>query len=186
LAETWSLEHDSYEIPNFTCIYRTDCSKQKRCAFGTIVFVKSQLLPEINAIYEKQEIEANGHLTIVTFTIKQKAITMVYRSPNYDITNFLHYLNDAIETAKVYNISKQYLIGDFNIVYNTVNSNKNKLKALIDLHEFNLNLNDKDITTDHNSLIDLIFSSEKLLDANIFESVVSDHKPVWFVLEKDP
>lgn len=77
-------------------------------------------------------------------------------------------------------MSDIFVVGDFNIKYDDNDSEYSKLNQLMHNERFHFILNSDSITTDHNSLIDLCFSTKISAIGNIFESVVSDHKPIWF------
>lgn len=181
LVETWTLISDVYEIDGFTCIHRTDCQTQKRKAFGTIIFVKTSLLPEVQVYYEKQTIVSNtNHCTVVGVKIKTTNICLVYKSPKASFTLLQNMLHECIIESYSQNVQHSYFIGDFNIKCQLSDANFEKLEDFFSQYNVQFILNKDEVSTDHNSLIDLCFSTNQQTRAHVFESVISDHKPIWF------
>ncbi|KAK3933222.1 Aerobic magnesium-protoporphyrin IX monomethyl ester [oxidative] cyclase [Frankliniella fusca] len=77
---------------------------------------------------------------------------------------------------EIYDIS---IMGDFNIKYQVSDPDFNSLKEFMTQNNCFMILDSSKVSTDHNSQIDLCFSTDQLKTAHIFESVTSDHKPIW-------
>lgn len=180
LVETWSLCSDVYDLDGFTIIHRTDCS-HKRKAFGTLIYVKSNLLQDVEIIYEKQLIiDSKSHCTVVGLIVCNTCICLVYKSPRVSVNTLLIMLEEFMFTVVGRKLKSVNLIGDFNMKYNDTDTNYKELSFFMLKYEFHFILNKTDISTDYNSLIDLCFSTNKDSKAQVFESLISDHKPVWF------
>ncbi|KAK3921586.1 ATP-dependent DNA helicase [Frankliniella fusca] len=182
LAETWSQPADRYEIDNFTIVYRTDCASTKRKAFGTLIYVKSALLPHINILFQNESISGTNHSTVVALTVCSKTVIMVYKSPKCQWLVLQQQLQQAINTSLQNNVHEIAIMGDFNIKYQVSDPNFKNLNDFMIQNNCFMILDPTKVSTDHNSLIDLCFSTNPLTNAFIFESVTSDHKPIWIEL----
>ncbi|KAK3924354.1 ATP-dependent DNA helicase PIF4 [Frankliniella fusca] len=168
LAETWSKPEDKYDINNFTIIYRTDCKSPKRKAFGTLVYNES--------------ISGTNHSTVVALTMFSKTVIMVYKSPKTAWNVLKQQLQQAITKSLENHICDITIMGDFNIKYQVSDPNYTNLKSFMTEANCSMLLDATKVSTDHSSLIDLCFSTNTLNNADIFESVTSDHKPIWIEL----
>jgi hypothetical protein len=180
LAETWSVDSDTFAMNEYTTIHRTNCPSGIRKAFGTMIFIKNSLLTYANVFFEKQVVATNGNITVVGLAIASQTIIFIHKSPQASVKNFLDILEEAIVISKSAN--QITIVGDFNIKYQAGDTNYNKLNAFMTTHKFYFSLKENDVSTDNQSLIDLCFSSKMNFEAHLFESVTSDHKPVWFTL----
>ena len=184
LAETWTLPVDQYILDGFSIVHRTDCTTVNRQAFGTLILLKTQLLAYSFIFYEKQLILSHAHITVVAISVANEAIIFVYKSPQGTFANLQSMLEEAFYESSKLNLNQINVIGDFNIKYQASDMNYTALKTFMTSNHYFFSLNENDVTTDHDSLIDLCFSSNKKFHANIFESVTSDHKPIWFLLTR--
>ncbi|KAK3911980.1 ATP-dependent DNA helicase PIF4 [Frankliniella fusca] len=182
LAETWSQPADRYEIDNFTIVYRTDCASTKRKAFGTLIYVKSTLLPHINILFQNESISGTNHSTVVALTVCSKTVIMVYKSPKCQWLVLQQQLQQAINTSLQNNVHEIAIMGDFNIKYQVSDPNYKNLNEFMIQNNCFMILDPTKVSTDHNSLIDLCFSTNAQTNSFIFESVTSDHKPIWIEL----
>ena len=182
LAETWTLPTDSFILDGFKCIHRTDCNRAKRFAFGTFIFAKETILHNLNLFYENQTILDKGHLTIVGIKIKTTAIIFVYKSPKVSFNILQDNLQDALDIIPNLNVNLTVIAGDFNIKYYSDDANYKSLSSFINSAGLHTSLSAHEVSTDTGSLIDLCFSSDQHFKANVFESVTSDHKPIWFTI----
>ncbi|KAE8747058.1 hypothetical protein FOCC_FOCC006196 [Frankliniella occidentalis] len=183
LAETWSLPTDQYDIANFTIVFRTDSNNTKRKAFGTIIYVKNNLLPFATILFQTELItQAKHQSTVVALKLNHTGIIMVYKSPKTAWNILKQQLTTALDICYKNNITDICLMGDFNIRYQTSEPNYISLCNFMKNKNIFMLLDETKVSTDHNSLIDLCFSSNNLLRADIFESVISDHKPIWLEL----
>ncbi|KAK3908161.1 ATP-dependent DNA helicase pfh1, partial [Frankliniella fusca] len=182
LAETWSKPEDEYDINNFTIISRTDCRSPKRKAFGTLIYAKNYLLPHVKILFQNESISGTNHFTIVALTIFNTTVMMVYKSPKAAWNLVKQQLQQAITMSlknQIYDIS---IMGDFNIKYQVSDPDFNSLKDFMKGNNCFMILDTTKVSTDHNSLIDLCFSTNETRNAHIFESATSDHKPIWIEL----
>ena len=184
LAETWTWPADRYVLDGFGIVHRTDCTTAKRQAFGTLILLKNELVPISFIFYEKQLIFPHAHITVVAISIGNEAIIFVYKSPQGKFTDLQSMLQEAFSESSKLHLNQINVVGDFNIKYQPNELNYTALQTLMTSNNYFFSLNENDVTTDHNSLIDLCFSSNKNFHAFIFESVTSDHKPIWFLLNR--
>ncbi|KAK3920802.1 ATP-dependent DNA helicase [Frankliniella fusca] len=182
LAETWSQPADRYEIDNFSIVCRTDCASTKRKAFGTLIYVKSALLPHINILFQNESISGTNHSTVVALTVCSKTVIMVYKSPKCQWLVLQQQLQQAINTSLQNNVHEIAIMGDFNIKYQVSDPNFKNLNEFMIQNNCLMVLDPRKVSTDHNSLIDLCFSTNPQTNSFIFESATSDHKPIWIEL----
>ncbi|KAK3920816.1 RNA-directed RNA polymerase L [Frankliniella fusca] len=107
---------------------------------------------------------------------------MVYKSPKAAWNLVKQQLQQAITMSlknQIYDIS---FMGDFNIKYQVSDPDFNSLKDFMKGNNCFMILDTTKVSTDHNSLIDLCFSTNETRNAHIFESATSDHKPIWIEL----
>ncbi|KAK3911117.1 ATP-dependent DNA helicase [Frankliniella fusca] len=182
LAETWPQPTDRYEIDNFTIVYRTDCASTKRKAFGTLIYVKSALLPHINILFQNESISGTNQSTVVALTVCSKTVIMVYKSPKCQWLVLQQQLQQAINTSLQNNVHEIAIMGDFNIKYQVSDPNFKNLNEFMIQNNCLMVLDPTKVSTDHNSLIDLCFSTNPQTNSFIFESATSDHKPIWIEL----
>ncbi|KAK3919903.1 ATP-dependent DNA helicase pfh1 [Frankliniella fusca] len=182
LAETWSKPEDKYDINNFTIISRTDCKASKRKAFGTLVYVKNYLLPHVNILFQNESISGTNHSTVVALTMLNHTVIMVYKSPKTAWNVLKQQLQQAITKSLENHVYDITIMGDFNIKYQVSDPNYTNLKSFMTEANCSMLLDATKVSTDHSSLIDLCFSTNILNNADIFESVTSDHKPIWIEL----
>ncbi|KAK3913038.1 ATP-dependent DNA helicase PIF4 [Frankliniella fusca] len=182
LAETWSKPEDKYDINNFTIISRTDCKSPKRKGFGTLIYAKNYLSPHVKILFQNESISGTTHFTIVALTIFNQTVMMVYKSPKAAWDSVKQQLQQAITMSlqnQIYDIS---IMGDFNIKYQVSDHDFNSLTNFMKGNNCFMILDTTKVSTDHNSLIDLCFSTNEMRNAHIFESAISDHKPIWIEL----
>ncbi|KAK3908797.1 Group IIF secretory phospholipase A2 [Frankliniella fusca] len=168
LAETWSKPEDKYDINNFTIISRTDCKAPKRKAFGTLVYNES--------------ISGTNHSTVVALTMLSHTVIMVYKSPKTAWNVLKQQLQKGITKSLENHVYDITIMGDFNIKYQVSDPNYTNSKSFMTEANCSMLLDATKVSTDHSSLIDLCFSTNILNNADIFESVTSDHKPIWIEL----
>ncbi|KAK3923861.1 Protein transport protein Sec16A [Frankliniella fusca] len=166
LAETWSLPTDKYDIDNYTIVFRTDCKSEKRKAFGTNETVSV----------------GNNHSTVFAMQLHEKCLMMVYKSPKAPWTMLQQQMKTMLQVCKSNNLSEICIMGDFNIRYQISESNYVELTNFMQANNLFMLLDQTKVSTDHNSLIDLCLSTNTSLRADVFESVISDHKPIWLEL----
>jgi len=163
LVETWTLKADKYKIDNFTCIHRTDCQGEKRKPFGTIIFLKTSLLSEVQVYYEKQNIVSNtNHCTVIGMKLKTTSICLIYKSQKASLTLLQTMLHEFIMACHNQNVNHTYFIGDFNIKCQPSDDSFAYLENFFKQYNVHFILNMNDVSTDHNSLIDLCFSSNNV------------------------
>lgn len=138
----------------------------------------------VKSFYHCVSREKNNYMITSGLIIGNYCIITIYKSPKFTFTNFKNNVNKVYEAIEKENISQIIIIGDFNI--NILNCTTNlSLPLLKFMQSKNLYLviHKNSITTDNNTLIDLCFSNNPNIVINIFESMYSDHKPLWFQIE---
>ncbi|KAK3912722.1 ATP-dependent DNA helicase [Frankliniella fusca] len=183
LAETWSLPEDKYDINNYTIIFRTDCKLVKRKAFGTIIYVNNNILPYCRIIFQNETGNTEKHhSTVVAIQLHHSCIMMVYKSPKAPWSLLQQQMEHALQVCYSEKISEISIMGDFKIKYQQSEPSYNLLYRFMQTKSLFMLLDPTKISTDHNSLIDLSLSTNNSLRSDIFESVISDHKPIWLEL----
>ncbi|KAK3931277.1 ATP-dependent DNA helicase [Frankliniella fusca] len=183
LAETWSLPEDKYDINNYTIIFRTDCKLVKRKAFGTIIYVNNNILPYCRIIFQNETVNTEKHhSTVVAIQLHHSCIMMVYKSPKAPWSLLQQQMEHALQVCYNEKISEISIMGDFNIKYQQSEPSYNLLYSFMQTKSLFMLLDPTKISTGHNSLIDLSLSTNNSLRSDIFESVISDHKPIWLEL----
>ncbi|KAK3911652.1 ATP-dependent DNA helicase [Frankliniella fusca] len=183
LAETWSLPTDKYDIDNYTIVFRTDCKSEKRKAFGTVIYVKDNVLPNLEIIFQNETVSVgNNHSTVFAMQLHEKCLMMVYKSPKAPWTMLQQQMKTMLQVCQSNNLSEICIMGDFNIRYQISESNYVELTNFMQANNLFMLLDQTKVSTDHNSLIDLCLSTNTSLRADVFESVISDHKPIWLEL----
>lgn len=116
--------------------------------------------------------------------IKNYCIITIYKSPKFTFASFKSNITKMCKAIEKENTPHIIVIGDFNI--NILSADSNSTTSLLQFMESKnlyLIMNNNTITTDNNTIIDLCFSNNKYKEINIFESIYSDHKPLWFQVE---
>lgn len=179
-VETWTLAKDNFNIPDYTILQRQDCPGNVRKAFGNITYVKSLLINKVKSFYHCVNKEGNNYMITSGLIIQNYCIITIYKSPKFTFTNFKNNINKVYQAIEKENVVYIIIIGDFNM--NILNEKNNLSKNLLEfMKSKNLHLvvDNNSITTDNNTLIDLCFSNNQNIIINIFESIYSDHKPLW-------
>ncbi|KAG5672077.1 hypothetical protein PVAND_002236 [Polypedilum vanderplanki] len=112
LQESWAIDNESYNIPDFEEISRNRLMGRPR-AFGTINFCKLNIEPRIVDRIEIEKGNSNNHVEISGFKLdKRLTIINVYNNPS----SSLELLKETLLEVKDYiDESENILIlGDFN------------------------------------------------------------------------
>ena len=123
--------------------------------------------------------ENNSHFEYLVAMVKDKIYIVVYSSPKfpktYAIEELRRIIRNCIETAG----QQIIVIGDLNI-----DRNSNIGQQLVDnLYSIGLKSHVKfeTPTNIYGNQIDYLFSSVEIRDTWVYETVVSDHKPILFI-----
>ncbi|KAG5666208.1 hypothetical protein PVAND_017645 [Polypedilum vanderplanki] len=88
LQETWAVDNESYNLPDFEEISRNQFVGRPK-GFGTINFCKLDIEPRISDRIEIEKGNVNDHIELSAFKIdKQLVIINVYNNPAHNIDHF--------------------------------------------------------------------------------------------------
>lgn len=171
--ESWAINNESYNIPEFEEISRNSLSGRPR-PFGTINFCKSSMESRITNRIEFELENTNNHLELTGFCVDNKlTIINIYNSP----ASNLNVLKEAFAEIKTYiEMSDTLVIGDFNHQFQIGNQFEKFLKQ-----EYNLSLlSPREPTTNAGTTIDYVFGKLLHYEAtvSIYESYFSFHRPI--------
>ena len=177
ITETWLTEDiptDEFEVQDYQTI-RKDRSADhaKKCGGGVLIYVK-------NSITIREEecplVQPTDAVTIIIQKPFMKPITItgLYHPPNSADTQFLKYL----ELLLSYEKNESYILGDFNLNVDAVNSKTTTFKQLIRRYGYQQIIKSKTRTTKTSaSTIDLILtnSEDKIMRSGVIQCSISDH-----------
>ena len=168
-------DNDSYSIPEFI-LHRNDQNRMwdgRRPPHGLALYIKKNLNPFIRIHHTSTHFEASIlHLSYTSINIQQ--FIFLYRSTKCSITELITNLQTI---ALDINCNIPFvIIGDFNIDANKP-ENSGTLKRICQI--FNCRLYSEEITTDYDSMIDLVFSNATDICTSTIENTWSDHKIVF-------
>lgn len=176
-AESLLTDADEVEIPGFEVIYKT---KSKDQTLGLICFKKVSC--EICNFYYLIDSDEKSHVELITFEIGDVTLITGYKSPKATRVLFEKSFIRLKKQAELKNkINKLLVMGDFN--FNMLN--KNDLLYLENFFSrFGLRSNlAQDVTTTHlNTQIDIVFSNLNSIEADVYETYFSYHKPIYVTL----
>jgi len=174
-VETRFKAGEVHDIPGYACVHRQDCVLPQRHPFGSALYVKHS--ESVSIFHHELDLNKVGtnlksFLDITGYLFNQKAIIFLHKSPSYNISKFKSKLQKTLE--KVYNLTETIIVGDFNLKQDEINQF---------MRENNLQMSLKgSFSTDYHTLIDLYYTSNPNHPAYLYESPISDHKPVWFTI----
>ncbi|KAG5672958.1 hypothetical protein PVAND_003045 [Polypedilum vanderplanki] len=174
LQETWAIDNENYNLPDFEEISRNHFIGRPK-GFGTINFCKFDIESRISDRIEIENGNANDHIELSAFKIdKQIAIINVYNNPASNIEQLKATL---IEIKEYIDESEDVLlIGDFN--YNLVRNNQ--LETFLDCEFGMALLSPREATTNAGTTIDGAFGrvTNYNVECFIYDSYTSHHKPI--------
>ncbi|KAI5693521.1 hypothetical protein M8J75_000652 [Diaphorina citri] len=191
ICETWTMPDDNICIPGFVLLHRRDCVKESRHAYGTVLYAKEWLAAQITMVFNEDSLKEykGSHLyafiDVVGFYVDsgevRTGIIFLHKSPHCSMTNFRKHVENCLESLQNHGVGRIVIVGDFNI---NIQDEKGAqfLQNFLSPHGLELCISENTVTTDNNTVIDLCFSNIQGCVAYITESVISDHKPVWFVI----
>lgn len=112
---------------------------------------------------------------------KQALLAVLYRPPNYNLTEFLTNLNALLTTLEIMDFTPVIVCGDFN-----ENQLSHANKSILNLFQDNgYTQLIHSGTTENNTLLDLVFisSSHSQVRAGVLQTYYSYHDPVYCVIE---
>jgi hypothetical protein len=169
-VEPHLLQSDEVCLPNFNCIHRSNCQRNRNSE-GAIVFSRNG--KEVSEIHVDNS--GTGHCLFVKWSVSNLNLIMVYKSPKYSTSQFIEQLRTQLSVSE----NKMLVFGDFNI--NLKESEGKQLSALFQEFELTSTLNIHHPTTNGGSHIDCCFSNHEDVEAWIYESYYSYHKPICIV-----
>ena len=188
LCETWTLPEDDISIPGFAVLHRRDCLRRQRHAFGTALYVRDALSASVEVVFgEEAYTQFHGpalhaFADIVGFIVSsagcRSGVVFLHKSPKCRFQAFSASLKRCLDLLSSREVSSITVVGDFNM--DVKKREGNPLKRLMDSYSLNLKVAEEAVSTDSLTLIDVCFSNLPNLTAHITESMISDHKPVWF------
>ncbi|KAG5684730.1 hypothetical protein PVAND_013944 [Polypedilum vanderplanki] len=174
LQESWAIDNESYNIPDFEEISRNRLMGRPR-AFGTINFCKLNIEARIVDRIEIEKGNSNNHVEISGFKLDNRlTIINVYNNPS----SSLELLKETLLEVKDYiDESENILIlGDFNHELKL----GNQLESFM-LGTFGTSLfSRRESTTNTRTVIDGVFGriDDYNVEVFIYESYASHHKPL--------
>jgi hypothetical protein len=172
LQESWAIDTENYEIPNFDEISRNQLHGQPK-AFGTINFVKSSMASRLTNKVELEESEGSGHVELTVFQFDNLTIVNVYNSPSSNM-NLLKVALEKIQSL-ISESTNVLILGDFNQKLHPENPLERYLR------KFDLDLiSPRAATTNAGTTIDGVFAKivDYKVECHIYESYASFHKPL--------
>ena len=170
------METDQINIPNYSFALRSNC-RGVRNSEGALILAKDgihfQENPEIHVDYTN-----SGHCVIVPWRISNVQMIMCYKSPKYSKSQFVRKLKEALEKSR----GTVVVFGDINI--NLQEESGQQFRQLMQSLNLESKLNFQDPTTDYGTHIDCCFSNVPGLEAWLYESYFSYHKPICMILPK--
>ena len=201
LTETWLTDTNSsiYSIPGFTSVA---LNRQNRRGGGVMIQVREDLTfrerPDLNLLTEHCEcifielIDFDSDYSAPPYNHSRNiVIGCLYRPPNANFDLFFDSLQSLLLNLKTHKNKTCYIMGDFNIQMMNSNSNSNT-QAFLDLLYSNMfvPLIDRPTRITHtcSSLIDNIFCNTLSTHRTngLFYTDISDHLPIFTLLEADP
>ncbi|KAG5674792.1 hypothetical protein PVAND_004740 [Polypedilum vanderplanki] len=174
LQESWAIDNESYNIPDFEEISRNQFLGRPK-AFGTINFCKIDFETRISDRIETEHGDTKDHVELSAFRIDKKlTIINIYNNPSSNIDTLKLSL---MEIKEFIDESEDVLIfGDFNHNLTQGNQLESFMNSLFDM----VLLSPREPTTNAGTTIDGVFGRIKNYNVEtfIYESYASQHKPI--------
>jgi len=181
LAGSSNLAAREIKFKNHVVAFRSDFEDKSR---GFLCLTKENIqLRNIKAEYSHSKSTNNKYnLELISFTLENYLIITGYKSPKTPNSILERQLQDLFNSTIVLDqFSKILLIGDFNI---DINNENNILTRLLLPYNMQSVLPPKKPTTNLNTRIDVIFSTNEDLHADVYETFFSYHKPIYVSIFK--
>ena len=147
--------------------------------FGIAMYARNTVSSQVKSIGSDTILGKDSHFEYLMIEVKNVYIMLLYISPSFRKTDAIGIICGIVDTLRK-SSGKIILIGDFNI--NVIDkSGKTLLDKLSDIG-LNLSLPLGSPSNDYNNQIDLAFSSFPLQYSGYYESLVSDHKPIFLII----
>lgn len=181
-AESRTLFTDILSIEGFEIIHRSDeINAKKSFKRGLVVYKKCNVdVSVINKVTHDcrtESAEYSQHVDLVTLKMNDLFIIGGYRSPHASINLFKQCMDSMIDTCVPHN--NLVVMGDFN--EDCYRSKPSWLeKYLHESRNLNRALPASLSTTNLNTEIDMIFTNQVAYVSGTYDSITSDHKPIYF------
>ena len=189
LSETRTKNTSYVDIEGYKEICRIDGAEESNHAYGMIVYAKVYLQPSINIVSEicRYSRSENGVFRVEIIGMKilydstNIGIVSIYKSPKCTTESFTSLLGEVLDTMEKLSNDNIFIVGDFNINWFVRDKDFTFLIQFMNAREYVM-VNREEASTDNQSLLDMCFAKHIPTHCHIMESVISDHKPIWFSL----
>ncbi|KAK3930115.1 ATP-dependent DNA helicase [Frankliniella fusca] len=192
LCETRTMPLDDISIPGFELLHRRDCVRATRHPFGTTLYVRQGLSGRVEVIFDEPSVTVwrdchlHSFVDVVGILLsgqRTAGIVFLHRSPQSTMSNFRQHFGACMQSLQERGVETITVVGDFNINLQDATAATPLLRYM---GGFGLQImvDETAVSTDNGTLIDLCFSNDTSVRSYITESVISDHKPVWFKLDR--
>jgi hypothetical protein len=196
LTETASIVDDNLELNNYNILQRTDNERIRRDDFGNITYLKNKYdekdikvlkyIVNYETVYNKQEFIS---IVLTKFCNLNLFFLSIYKSIDCSITLLKNSINDIIIFIKndlLISSPELIIFGDFNLDIHEKQNLDIIPKFFVELNlDIENKLDECLISTNFQTQTDLCFSNVKGYDLKVgyFESLYSEHKPIWLTLD---
>jgi len=148
--------------------------------FGIAVYAKTESVNPLLAIEIKKEVvfDNDSHFEYIVINLGEVSLTTIYISPKFPFRRSLEILSNEISEQQKVN-DKNIVIGDFNQCL--MSPNGQNLVECMNRYGLSAFPQNGRPTTNSGSQIDYCFSSFSLTDIWVYESLISDHKPLFII-----
>lgn len=179
LLETGLTSTDKITIPGYEERKRIPVTRNKKR--GVSLFVKPALMSDVYPAYD----HGTSECEYIGVVYRKKILVFgVYFSPDMKDKHKYEQLEGFIKEAKDTG-RPLVVIGDFNTNFHS-KTWKEKMNELRKNHKFDLRVLISSPTHDTGSCIDNVLTSSKNLQAVVYESVCSDHRPIFACRPAEP
>ncbi|KAK3926618.1 ATP-dependent DNA helicase [Frankliniella fusca] len=187
LCETRTMPLDDISIPGFELLHRRDCQ-----GHAPPLWHDAGLSGRVEVIFDEPSVTVwrDGHLHSFVDVVgillsgqRTAGIVFLHRSPQSTMSNFRQHLGACMQSLQERGVETITVVGDFNINLQDATAATPLLRYM---GGFGLQImvDETAVSTDNGTLIDLCFSNDTSVRSYITESVISDHKPVWFKIDR--
>ena len=172
-AETWSCLEDTFDLPGFKEIIRTNGPKQSSSnpGFGVLALAKQNIVITSSCRYFQANHNNTGHAEAVSLQINNIKLFAVYKSPTCSQKNIIDFLNSLV----CENHSPNLIFGDFNEDF-LRDDEKAVRNCMLDMGFFPLLLST--CTTRGGTHLDNIFGNFQC-DAGVYRTLFSYDHALW-------
>ena len=187
LSEAWISSSITYNLKNYVIVNKiTNSDVVSNRNKGSITYVKLDSQHYIQFLESSIGQHNDSYFIIEAFLLTVALpilLLSIYKAPNFPKKLFLEKLTIFVNrSSKKYQYRNIIIGGDFNI---NLKEDDNLLKNFMNETKMFNCLPKNHATTDYNTQIDLCFTNLKNIKCNYFESLLSDHKPFWLLINKD-